>query len=378
MNRISTESSIPVLFVLPTLGAGGSEQVIFNLCVHLDRSYFPIVAAFRDGALREEMTDSGIEVHVLNRRSGIDLMLIIKLLRIIRRKKIRIVNSHHFVSLFYAFWAARFAGLPIIHTEHSIWEMQSLSFFWTRCYRFFLKRIEMVSAVSETAFNYLRDAYGIEEKRIGLVVNGIDINRFKKAKEETVNRAALDLKPHDIVVGTVGNLRREKNQELLIRALALISRSSKSFKAVFIGDGPLRSQLESLAAALGVEDKVVFLGTRVDVPRFYGIFDIYCLTSRYEGLPLSLLEAMAAGVPIVATDVMGIREVIRNNENGLLLPDNDAEELAKRILLLAENADLRNALSENGCRFVNEHYSLEKSVRNYEKLFRNVGFLKAQ
>ncbi len=110
-------SKIPVLFVLPTLGTGGSERVVFNLCLKAQPQYFPVVAAFRDGALHEEMTKAGISCHVLNRRGGIDVSLIFKLLKLMRKYRVRLVNSHHFVSLFYAFWAARCLGLPVIHTS---------------------------------------------------------------------------------------------------------------------------------------------------------------------------------------------------------------------------------------------------------------------
>jgi len=180
------------------------------------------------------------------------------------------------------------------------------------------------------------------------------------------------LRPQDIVFGTVGNLRQEKNQELLIRALAIMKDKGRSFKALFIGDGHCRSDLEMLAAELKVDEKIIFLGTRRDVPYLYGLLDIYCLTSRFEGLPLTLLEAMAAGVPVIGTDVLGIREVISNNENGLLVPDNDPEQLAKAILMLAQNVSLRNALAERGRRLVYDRYDLKTCVRNYEGVFQRL------
>jgi len=348
MNRLKNRTCVPILFVLPTLGTGGSERVVLNLCLHLGPDYVPIVAAFRDGALRKEMTSAAIQVHVLNRRSGIDLTLIVKLARLIRSHHARIVNTHHFVSLFYAFWAARLTRIPIIHTEHSKWEMEALTPSWNWWFSFFLNRIDLVSAVSKITYAHIKEIYNVEEKRLALVLNGIDVNLFKKGREKTISRESLGLRPQDIVFGTVGNLRKEKNQELLIRALAIMKDRGRSFKALFIGDGPCRSDLKMLATELGVEKQVIFLGIRSDVPRLYGLFDIYCLTSRFEGLPLTLLEAMAAGIPVIGTDVLGIREVIRNNENGLLVPDDEPKQLAKAILTLAQNA------------------------RNYDSLFRRV------
>jgi len=352
------DRQIPVLFVLPTLGTGGSERVVFNLCLHLGPQYLPIVAAFRDGPLRKDMSDAGIQVHVLNRRGGIDFMLIVKLVRLIRIHQIKILNCHHFVSLFYAFWAACLTGIPIIYTEHSKWEMEALTPFWNWWFRF--------------TYAHIKEIYNVEEKRLALVLNGIDVNLFKKGREKTVSRKSLGLRPQDIVIGTVGNLRKEKNQELLIRALAIMKDMGRSFKALFVGDGPCRSDLEMLAAELKVDEEIIFLGTRRDVPHLYWLLDIYCLTSRFEGLPLTLLEAMAAEVPVIGTDVIGIREVISNNENGVLVPDNDPEELAKAILMLAESVTLRNTLAEHGRRLVCDQYNLTKFVRNYQRLFQRL------
>ena len=363
------DRQIPVLFVLPTLGTGGSERVVFNLCLHLGPQYLPIVTAFRDGPLRKDMSNAGIQVHVLNRRGGIDFMLIVKLVRLIRIHKIKILNSHHFVSLFYAFWVACLADIAIIHTEHSKWEMEALTPFWNCWLNFFLKRIDLVSAVSKITYAHIKEIYNVEEKRLALVLNGIDVNLFKKCRAKTVSRESIGLRPQDIVIGTVGNLRKEKNQGLLIRALAIMKDRGRSFKALFIGDGPCRSDLEILAAELKVDEKVIFLGTRRDVPHLYGLLDIYCLTSRFEGLPLTLLEAMAAGVPVIGTDVIGISEVISNNKNGLLVPDNDTEELTKAILMLAQNVNLRKAFAEAGRRLVCDRYDFKECVTHYERLF---------
>ena len=375
MNRIDNKKPIPILFVLPTLGTGGSERVVFNLCLHLDRHLFsPVVAAFRGGTLKKEMIDAGIPVHVLNRCGGVDLRLVLKLIYLIHSYQVRVVNSHHFVSLFYAFVATRLMGVPIIHTEHSRWEMEGLRPFWNRCFKFFLLRIEFVNAVSHEAFLYLRHIYCVKKKKAAFIPNGIDINLFKRFREEPITRASLGLDSDDIIVGNVGNFRKEKNQKLLVRAVSIIKDTGTDIpiKAIFVGDGPYRAEVQSLATELGLREDVIFLGTRTDVPRLYSIFDIYCLPSRFEGLPLTLLEAMAAGVPVIGTDVLGIREIIRNNENGILVTDNSPQQLAVAILNLAKNAKSKTFLSENGFQLVSKHYSLENFVGNYELLFQRL------
>lgn len=362
-------NNTPVLFVLPTLGTGGSERVVFNLCLHLEPLFFPIVAAFKDGPLRTEMSKKGIHVYVLNRSDGIDWTLIVKLVKIIKKNKIQIVNSHHFVSLFYLFWASRMTGKPLMHTEHSKWEMEDLTPFWNRVFKFFLNRIEMVSAVSSLAYEHLYNVYNVDKERLALVQNGIDLNQFKKNNEKTISRKSLGLKENDIVIGIVGNLRIEKNQQLLIRALALLSKTSKKYKIVLVGNGPCRNDLEELSAELGVTDQSIFAGTRNDVPNIYGIFDMYCLTSHYEGLPLTILEAMASSVPVIGTDVLGIRELISNHKNGILVPDNNPKALAEAVVLLAGDNGRNEEIAENAYKLVSEQYNLKMFVKSYEKIF---------
>lgn len=367
----TTEKAIPVLFVLPTLGTGGSERVVFNLCLHAAPQIFPVVAAFRDGALRQEMIDAGIACHVLDRRGGLDTSLVLKLSKLIRHYRIRVVNSHHFVSLFYSFWAAGFLRVPVLHTEHSKWEMEALSPFWDRCFRFFLRHIQMVNGVSAAAFGYLQKVYRVEERKSALIPNGIDMDRFRNSGGALV-RARLGLKTDELVIGTVGNLRQEKNQGLLLRAVALLQERGLPYKAVLVGDGPCRAELEELAASLGIEDQVLFLGTRTDVPSLYAAFDIYCLCSRYEGMPLTLLEAMAASLPVIGTNVLGIAEVIEHGFNGLLVPDNDAAHLAAAIAVLRTDRNLVESLQKEGPGYVRDNYLLETSVNSYKRLFRQL------
>jgi glycosyltransferase involved in cell wall biosynthesis len=365
--KVSSEA-IPVLFVLPSLGTGGSERVVYNLCLNAAPHFIPVVAAFRDGALRQEMQNSGIACHVLDRRGGIDISLIFKLRKIIANNGVRLVNSHHFVSLFYAFWAARTMRLPVMHTEHSKWEMEALSPFWNRCYRFFLKNIQMVNAVSAAAFQHLQKEYGLGESKAAYIPNGIDMKLFRPQGGAGL-RASMGIKETDLVIGTVGNLRPEKNQALLIRAAGLLKEWGFSSRIVVVGDGPCRAELEELAVSQGVKEEVKFLGTRTDAASLYAMFDVYSLSSRYEGMPLTVLEAMSAGVPVIGTKVLGIAEVIIHGENGLLVPDNDVAHLAAAIALLSGDQGLRKKIAGNGYRFVEENYLLQSSVNRYKSLF---------
>jgi glycosyltransferase involved in cell wall biosynthesis len=141
---------------------------------------------------------------------------------------------------------------------------------------------------------------------------------------------------------------------------------------VIVGHDYLEGEIQSFARRLGVGERALFLGKREDVPGLLSIFDVFCLPSIYEGLPLTVLEAMAAGIPVVGADVLGINEVVRHNENGLLFPSNEQEKLEECLHLLLEDDALRRRLSLAGRDSVKERYSIEKMIENYEHLFRSV------
>jgi len=370
MISANAKRSIPVMFVLPTLGTGGSENVVFNLCKHLVPPYLPVAASFRGGAMEQTFKENKLITHILHRHGGIDFTLVTKLRRLIQNYDVKIINTHHFVSLFYGFWAARLCGVPIIHTEHSRWEMEALSTFWRIVFKSLLKQVQSVGAVSRTACEYMIKMYGVNSDKVNLLQNGIDVALFESGSERTVSRKALGLSWNDIILGTVGNFRSEKNQKLLVQALKLLNRIEPRFRAVFVGDGPCKTEVEKLSRTLGIADSVLFLGTKSEMHRYYGLFDIYCLTSRYEGLPLTLLEAMASGVPTIGTDVLGIRDVIRHDENGILVLDDNPDELSKAILRLYQDIDLQQRIRNAARRMVREHYSLSAFANNYENRFR--------
>ncbi len=362
-----------VLFVIPTLGTGGSERIVLSLCQQLkSRGFDPFVAAFRGGALQDSFTQAGITTYDLNRTGGIDIRLIWRLIRIIRKHQIHIINCHHFVALFYAFWASRLTRVPLMHTEHSKWEMEQLSGFWDRCFRFFLKRIDQITAVSPVSHQHLKDHYLLSSARLSLTLNGVDVDKYDQGKTKAYSRPTFGLNDSDPVLGCVGNLRTEKNQKLLLKTLQVLNDRGHRWQVVLVGDGPCRNELAQLANDLNVADQVFFLGSRDDAEKIYPLFDVYVLPSRYEGLPLTLLEAMSAGVPVIGTSVLGIREVIDHEKNGLLVHDDDPSDLALTMIVLNNDSSLKKTLTAHAREFVECRFSLERFVDSYEQLFNKI------
>jgi glycosyltransferase involved in cell wall biosynthesis len=206
--------------------------------------------------------------------------------------------------------------------------------------------------------------------RIHTVPNGIDINCFKRFSNSELKRIELGLKLTDEVIGCVGNLRPEKNHQNVLRAFALIAAQHPHLNLVLCGDGDCRRDLEGLAKQLKVAERVLFLGYRLDTAEIMATFDIFCLPSKYEGMPISILEAWASGKPVVATDVAGIRDLIVNGENGILVSPNNPGKLAKGIMMVLKNEQLRDKIRINGSRLVSEKYGIKKMVTSYERLYR--------
>jgi glycosyltransferase involved in cell wall biosynthesis len=204
------------------------------------------------------------------------------------------------------------------------------------------------------------------------MVNGIDVERFARPSDRQAKRREIGLPSDAWILGTVGNLRVEKNQELVLRALPEVLREIPEARVVLVGDGERRARLEALARELNVSDRALFLGVRMDVPDLFGAFDVYCLPSHFEGMPLSVLEAMAARKPIVATRVPGTEDLIVDDVTGLLTPANDAAALARTVVRLHRDRALSDRLVEAGWQYVNTHARLETMVQRYADLYEEV------
>jgi glycosyltransferase involved in cell wall biosynthesis len=170
----------------------------------------------------------------------------------------------------------------------------------------------------------------------------------------------------------IGNLRAEKNQRVLITAFSLLYGAMPHLYLVLAGDGSCRRDLEQLARELAVADRVHFLGHRLDAPDVMAMFDVYCLPSVYEGMPLSILEAWSAGKPVVATDVTGIRDIVIHDTNGLLVPVNDAQSLASALQRVLGDSELSERLSHEGQKYALERCTMAGMVRQYEDLYEQV------
>jgi glycosyltransferase involved in cell wall biosynthesis len=265
----------------------------------------------------------------------------------------------------------------LFYTEHSVPEVNRISGMhgWTGALLF--RETDGVIGVSKEITDAFRNKFRSCSHKFLCIPNSVDPMRFDGAQDRESIREELGLLPGHFVIGAVANFKKVKNHACLIRAFAGLSERHQEMRLVLTGRGdeedPENSEKEisDLIKRLGLEGRVVITGYRNDVARLLKGFDLFCLPSFSEGLPMSLLEAMAAKIPVVGSDVRGIREVIRPMQTGLLFPSNDAPGLAQCLETLMGNRELRMGLSDNAHTYVSRRHCLQQWVATYERLLRN-------
>jgi glycosyltransferase involved in cell wall biosynthesis len=373
-DEVGDESrKIGIAFVLWTLeGMAGSERVVYDIVRKLDRRrYSVVIIGFADGPVRKMYEDAGARAYVVSKKKRIDLKFICDLRRILLRENIEVVNPHHYYPLKYSFLATRFSGIKLAYTEHSRWQLEQLTPLNSIANRLFLRRSDAVVAISRQIEDYYRNGMRLKKDKIHLITNGVDLAVYEGANGDHL-RHQLGIEKQERVVGMVGNIRPEKNHKLLISAFWTIAKELKNVRLILVGLDLMNGEIQSFATKIGAGKSILFLGQRDDVPDLLKIFDVYCLPSLYEGMPLTVLEAMASGVPVIGSDTLGINEVINDNVNGILFPVNDEQRLAELIKKLLVDQNLRNRLRESAKAFVKQNYSLDDKVKQYDNLFQTL------
>ena len=360
-----------ILFILQTFRTGGSERVVVDLCRRLDRERFNcFVAALIDGDLRRTLGKMGIPTLLPRIRSARqDALSVMRgISDFIGANAISVVNAHHFTPFFYGFYGARIHGCRTFYTAHSRREVELMNRPWRVLGGVLMRLIDGVIGISPDVSEAVRRQFRLPDRKVLTLTNAVDHSRFAADVDARAKRRELGIAENDRVIGCVGNLRRDKNYPNLLRAFRLLGERVRGAKLVIAGEGKRREDLEALIAGMGLEGRVLLLGARDDVPEIMKIMDVYCLSSFREGLPLSLLEAMSAGLPVVGTDVPGIRDVIVDGNTGLLVPSDDPARLSEALFEVLTDEELARGLSERGFRYVLREHGSEKWVAGYEAL----------
>lgn len=361
--------------VLHSLSVGGAEVLAARISRELSPR-FRFVFACLDGlgTLGEELQSEGYDVVVLNRNPGLDLGCARRLRHWLRRQGVAAVHAHQYTPFFYCLASGILRRRPpILFTEHGRWfpDYPRHKRMWFN--RMFLRRTDRVVAVGEHVRQALVDNEGIRRDRIQLVYNGVDIERFGgEAAMRAEVRRELGLADDDFAVLQVARLDALKDHVTAIRTIAAARRHSPQDRNIVLlvaGEGPEEASIRDEIARLGVGDRVRMLGLRRDVPRLLAAADAFLLTSISEGIPVTLIEAMAARLPIVATRVGGVAEVVVDGETGRLAAAGDAEKLAAALVQLAAAPELCRTMGQAGRHRAEAMFTQSQMTAAYAALY---------
>ena len=357
-----------ILHIITKLELGGAQKnALYTIAGLDDNKYNKHLISSRGGLLQEEVR----KIPHLNFRTlasltpqinpPADLIALGQLISYIKRNKIDIVHTHSSKAGILGRWAAKLAGVSvIIHTIHGWSFNKYLNFFVKRLY-VFLERVtscitDKFVAVSQSDIRKGL-SYGIgRQTQYTLVRCGIDIDAFKRNSDISQKKREFGLQDATSLVGMVACFKPQKNPLDFIRAAAINIRKGIKAKFVLVGDGCLRKKIERLVRKEKLEKEVLLLGWRKDVDEIMPIFDVVVLTSLWEGLPTALLEAVACAKPIVAYNVDGVGEIVKEDVNGFLAEPGDVERLSERITSLLKDKPLSAKMGDKGRSILEKPY----------------------
>lgn len=358
---------LSIVHVLSSYGVGGQERVALDLAIGQKARGHDVsvisLAPPPDGAMADEFAAAGIAVGRVAKREGLDPSLVPRLAQALRERHADVVHTHNPLPLIYGAPAARLARAAAIHTKHGI-NPGGRGHRWLR--RTAAGFVHEFVAVSDTTAAQARDQRDTSPGKLHTIPNGIRLDRYTPDPEARA-AARVELGLGDAwVVGTVGRLDPIKNQAMLVRAMAPML--SSRVRLVIIGEGPARADVEAAIAELREPHWVVMTGRRMDVPRLIHAFDVFALSSSSEGLPLVVPEAMAAGLPIVTTDVGGLPSVVDDQITGLVVPV-DPDRMGAALAQLEADRDRARAIGARARQVALSRFSSDRMVDAYLALY---------
>lgn len=364
-------TKIKIVHLVNYLAPAGKEVGIVKLLNALNDDFEPVLVVLGKVYDALGLNTDKTRLIELGKGQGNDFSLIPRLKKIFKEVNPHMVHTHSWGTLVEGVLAAKWARVPIIiHGEHGTFH-KDFKRKWVQ--KIFFSLTDQILSVSALLADQLSRDLGIKRTRILPILNGVDVQKFAPdAAKRKQYREQWGFGQNDVLIGTVGRPMKVKNHQLMIRALKRLREQGYPVHFAIVGDTPLRSlkdELVALAQSLGVADRVHFLGFQSDVPGYLNMFDIFVLPSLSEGCSNVIQEAMATGLPIVASRVGGNPELVQDGETGLLFESNSVEALAQALQTLLDDPQKAQALGNRALQRAREAFSLEKMVENYEALY---------
>jgi len=372
-----SDSPLRVTHVVLALDLGGLERIVVDL-IRVGRTHGldpSVICLERPGTLAAQVEALGMPLLCADKPPGVRLGTVGRVRELLRRLKPDVVHTHQIGALFYAGPAARREKVPVVvHTEHinNVAKSPTLNkkirtrllWGWAGSFadRFCCVSDDIAEAVT---------AYGtVARQKVSVVLNGIDTAAFDSTGDCESLRQRLGIPRDAPVIGTVGRLNEVKRQNLLIRSFANIANRDPKPHLLLVGDGPELESLRGMAAAVGLADHVHFAGYQARPEHFLHLMDIFALTSRLEGMPLAILEAWAAGRPVIASRVGGVPGIVTEGQTGILFDSGDEAALTQAMNRLLASPDEAQRLGEAGKRLVRSRFDLHVMAKSYEEHYR--------
>ena len=366
-----------ILLMLSSIAMGGTERNIVSVAPYFKKAGVDVMLCTlnkrRDSPLAEVFSSTGIERFDLGAKRMTDFRALRKLAILLREKKIDLVHAEDQDTIIYSGLARRLFNVPALMTRHVLQEpahswktaMRSKMVFWSARYG-----VNRVITVSEVVRQHFSKQAGVPLKRIHTIYNGIEIEKFDIGKSQRELRTELGWEVGCPIAIFISVLRPGKGFEVLFEAIPKIRKTLPGFQLKLVGSGELEAELRRQAAPLG--DAVEFLGQRMDIPQLLGASDVLIQSSWSEALPTVLIEAGAAAIPVVATNVGGTAEIVEDARSGYVIPAGDSEMLANRTIEILLSPDLKHRMGRHAREHVSKTFSLEKQARETIALYESV------
>lgn len=365
---------VRVLYLIVDLTVGGAEDHLLSLARNIDRTRFlPFVCCIgRKGPIGAEIEAAGVPVEELGklRKGGFDREIVHRIRALIRRERIDLVHAHMYHANLYGRLAAFREGVPAVISVHNTYVRPKIL---RRVLNGWLaRRTPFVLAGSEAIRDDIVRFDRVPPGKIRVVPYGVDVEKFNSALSRDEARERLGLPADRFLVGTVGRLEEQKGQKYLIEAVGRLRRERKEMTLAIVGSGREEDRLRDQATREGIGDAVLFLGTRRDLPELFRAMDVFAFPSLWEGFPIALLSAMAAGLPVIVTPVGGVPEVVKDGINGLIVPAGDPFALAEAIRKVQEDPAGASGLGRAAAATIRDRYSHRTTARRIMEIYEQV------
>ena len=364
----SDETEPAPLHVLEIVGnaiVGGMERHVQMLVEGLMQQGFTVSALCPfESRFTSTLRASGCQVHISMLEEAMEWRSLVAATEIIRRQGVDAIHTHLFNATYLGSVSGSLMGVPVVVTSHGMHiSPEDLA----------LVRLTGSHLITVCTAAYMMGlSLGFSEEQISLIPNGVDTQRFRPDVDCRPFRERLGLSDDVRLIGMVARLAREKGPDLFVRAASLVAARRPDVSFVLVGDGPMRREVMAEVEALGLRERFHVLGCHADASPIYPALQVVCLPSRIEGQPLTLLEAMAAGRPVVATSVGGIPELVQMEETGFLVAQGDVKAMSERILWLLDNPSRAAEMGQAGRQRVQEQFEIRQQTAVVARLLRRL------